>query len=326
MVDHRIDSPVAGAAGTTPRAEVIVAGSLHQDLVLRVSRLPASGQTIHALGQSRGPGGKGLNQAIAAALDGARVRMIGCVGDDASGHELLATLAAHGIECRGVRTDHREDTGRATVCVDEAGENLIVVVPGANHLLGTDDLDGMDFGPTDVLVGQGEIRIGVTEHFLAQGCAAGATTILNLAPFVEPSAALLASTSILVVNDAELLDLAGWCVGDVGHLDGPGVVQAVSGMLEAGPTALVLTLGSAGAVLITAEGIVAVPGHRVDVQDTTGAGDAFTGVLAAEVALGTDLATAVVKANDAASLVVQRRGSADVMPSRAEIQAVGAPA
>jgi len=113
-------------------------------------------------------------------------------------------------------------------------------------------------------------------------------------------------------------------VGDVEGLDGPGVVHAVTGVLAAGPEALVLTLGSAGAVLVTETGIVAVPGHHVHVTDTTGAGDAFTGVLAAELARGMDLATAVVKANDAASLVVQRAGAAQAMPTRVEIDAVGA--
>ena len=183
----------------------------------------------------------------------------------------------------------------------------------------------MAFGPDDVLVAQGEIPLEISTHFLARGRSAGATTILNLAPFAAPSPTLLAATSILVVNDAELIDLAAWCAPGVDGLDGPSVVQAVGGILSAGPRAVVLTLGAAGAVLIAADGIVAVPGHRVDVTDTTGAGDAFTGVLAAELVHGTDLATAVVRANDAASLVVQRPGAAEAMPSRSEIVAVRAP-
>jgi len=246
------------------------------------------------------------------------------VGGDAAGVSLLATLADHAIDCSAIRVDPTMESGMAAVFVDQDGANSIIIVAGANGQLRRDDVDSLAIGPHDVLVGQGEIPVEVTEQFLVAGRLAGARTVLNLAPFRPPSPRLLEATSILVVNDAELLDLAAWCVGDVEGLDGPGVVHAVTGVLAAGPEALVLTLGSAGAVLVTETGIVAVPGHHVHVTDTTGAGDAFTGVLAAELARGMDLATAVVKANDAASLVVQRAGAAQAMPTRVEIDAVGA--
>ena len=305
-------------------ARVLVAGALNADLVVRVDRLPTPGQTVVARESVRGAGGKGLNQAVAAAGAGMAVKLIGCVGDDAAGASLLATLAEHAVDCSDVRVDPTAESGMASVVVDAAGANSIVVLSGANDRLARADIDGIAIRPDDVLVAQGEIPLHVTEHFLVAGRRAGARTVLNLAPFTPPSPRLLESTTVLVVNDAELLDLAAWCVHDVAGLDGPGVVQAVTGMLETGPDALVLTLGAAGAVLVTEAGIVAVPGHHVPVTDTTGAGDAFTGVLAAEMARGTDLATAVVKANDAASLVVQRPGAAQAMPTRTEIDAVGA--
>ncbi|HEY5153356.1 MAG TPA: ribokinase [Acidimicrobiales bacterium] len=304
---------------------VVVAGALHADLVLRVEHLPVPGQTVAARGRHGVSGGKGLNQAVAACGAGAEVALIGCIGGDAAGISLMATLVEHSIDCTGIRVAPAVESGMAAVLVDEKGANSIVIVAGANQRLCAEDLLAVAIGPHDVVVGQGEISLDVTEEFLVAGRTAGARTILNLAPFRPPSARLLEATTVLVVNDAELLDLAAWCTGDaagVAGLDGPGVVEAVSGMLAAGPEALVLTLGSAGAVLVTEGGIVAVPGHRVPVTDTTGAGDAFTGVLAAELARGTELATAVVKANDAASLVVQRDGTADAMPTRTEIDAV----
>jgi ribokinase len=303
-------------------ARVLVAGALNADLVMRVDRLPTSGQTMVARECHRGSGGKGLNQAVAAAGAGIAVKFIGCVGNDDVGVSLLATLADHAVDCSDIRIHPTMESGRATVLVDAEGANAIIIEAGANGQIGYDDVDAIAFGPDDVLVAQGEIPLAVTERFLLAGRRAGARTVLNLAPFTPPSPRLLEATTVLVVNDAELLDLAAWCVGDVDGLDGPGVVQAVTGLLADGPDALVLTLGSAGAVLVTAGDIVAVPGHRVPVTDTTGAGDAFTGVFAAELALGTDLATAVVRANDAASLVVQRSGAAQAMPTRTEIDAV----
>jgi ribokinase len=302
---------------------VIVAGSLNADLVLRVDRLPSAGQTVHALDWARGSGGKGLNQAVAAADAGAAVKLIGCVGGDADGRALVATAVGHGIDVTSIRVEPAIESGLAAVAVDDHGANAIVVVAGANQHLGVDDVRAVRVRPGDVLVAQGEIPLEVTEAFFVAGRAAGARTVLNLAPFRPPSPALLAATAVLVVNEVELLDLAEWCGGHGARLDGFGVVEAVSGLLTAGPEALVLTLGAAGAVLVSAEGIVVVPGHQVHVTDSTGAGDGFTGVLAAELACGAELAAAMVRANDAASLVVQRSGAASAMPTRAEIDAVG---
>ena len=305
---------------------VIVAGSLNTDLVLRVEHLPGAGQTVHAMEWARGSGGKGLNQAVAAADAGARVTLVGCVGADAEGRNLVATAAGHGIDVSAVRVEAGLDSGLAVVGVDDGGANAILVVPGANQHLRIDDVRAVRVQAGDVLVAQGEIPLEVTESFLSAGRAAGARTVLNLAPFRPPSPALLAATKVLVVNEAELLELAQWCGGHGAHLDGFGVVDAVSGLLNSGPEALVLTLGAAGALLVRPEGLVVVPGHQVHVTDSTGAGDGFTGVLSAELAHGADLATAMVRANDAASLVVQRPGAASAMPTRAEIDAVGSPA
>ena len=193
-----------------------------------MDRLPTSGQTVVARERHRGSGGKGLNQAVAAAGAGIAVKFIGCVGGDAAGMSLLATLADHAVDCSDVRVDPTMESGMATVFVDGDGANAIIIEAGANGQVGYDDVDAIAFGPDDVLVAQGEIPLAVTERFLVAGRRAGARTILNLAPFTPPSPRLLAATTVLVVNDAELLDLAAWCVGDVDGLDGPGVVQAVS--------------------------------------------------------------------------------------------------
>jgi len=321
---------------------VVVAGSLNLDLGLAVARLPRSGETVSASARRDGPGGKGLNQAVAAARAGAPTAFAGSVGDDDAGRTLLATLVAEGIDVTAVRIEEGVASGLALVVVDEEGANSIVVVPGANGSVHPGDVGAVPTVAGDVLVAQGEIPPSATLAFLRAGRAVGARTILNLAPFHPPSDELVEALSILVVNETELLDLAGVVgrrdddqrdddrdddqsgrrgLAGLDAVDGATVVAAAGHLIERGLEAVVVTLGAAGMLAVTREGIAAEPGRRVPVVDTTGAGDAVVGVLAAELAAGADLPRAMAVATVAASLVVGRPGAADAMPRRSEIDA-----
>ena len=311
----------SGSAG-----RVVVAGSLNLDLGLAVPRLPRSGETVSASGRQDGPGGKGLNQAVAAARAGASTAFVGCVGDDDAGRVLLGALTAAGIDVEDVRTLPDTASGVAVVAVDDGGANCIVVVAGANGRVEAEQVEAVALGADDVLVAQGEIPAAATLAFLQAGRRVGARTVLNLAPFHPPSVELLQATSILVVNETELLDLVE-AFGRVPDGTDPGpdglaVVVAAERLLSLGVDAVLLTLGAAGMVAVRSEGLVAEPAHRVTVVDTTGAGDAVVGVLAAELVRGAELDVAMRTASAAAALVVGRRGASTAMPTRAETEAV----
>jgi ribokinase len=308
-------------------ARVVVAGSLNLDLIVVVPRLPIPGETVAATGRHDGPGGKGLNQAVAAARAGAPTAFVGCLGDDDAGRRLLDALVAEGIDTSAVRIEPGVASGVALVAVDESGANSIVVVPGANSWVQPGEVGAVAVGGHDVLVAQGEIPPAATLAFLQAGRQVGARTILNLAPFHPPSPELLRAASIVVVNETELLDLVG-AMGppsagevDAAPVDGRRVVEGARKMIELGVEALLVTLGGAGMVAVSASGVVAEPGRKVPVVDTTGAGDAVVGVLAAELAAGAELSHAMRVAGAAASVVVGRRGAASAMPARSEIDA-----
>ena len=272
----------------------MVVGSLNLDIGLVVDRLPRPGETVLTRARQDGPGGKGLNQAVAAARAGAPTSMVGSVGDDAAGRALLDALIEAAVDVTDVLINSEVATGTAVVAVDRAGSNQILVVPGANGSVDGQRAQSMSFGPGDVVVAQGEIPLASTLTFFQQARRAGARTILNLAPFHAPPAGLLEATSVLVVNETELIDL----VSSLGMLeadsvDGSIVATTARELVDRGVDAVVVTLGGAGMVAITAEGVLAEPARSVRAVDTTGAGDAVVGVLAAELAIGADLVSAM---------------------------------
>jgi ribokinase len=306
----------------------VVLGSLNLDRRLELERLPRAGETVAARHASTGAGGKGLNQAVAAARSGARVELIGCVGDDDAGRELLALAHHEGIGVAGVAVLDGEASGQAMVWVDRAGDNSIVVVAGANAGMdGRSDevaaiVGRLGLAHPDVVLAQGETSLAVTERVFAAARAAGACTVLNLAPYRLPSADLLAATSVLVVNETEF----GSLVGPGASVDPTDLAAAARAVSERGPESVVVTLGAAGAVVVSAGAHHEVAGRRVEVIDTTGAGDGFVGVLAGELARAVELERALVFATAAASLVVQHPGAASSMPARPAIdEAVARP-
>lgn len=291
--------------------DVVICGSLNMDLVARVAVLPQPGETVAGRGLQRLPGGKGLNQAVAAARMGAKVAMIGARGDDADGATLAALLTAEGIDVRGLCVRALGDagtahTGLAQVLVADDGENAIVVHGGANATLTPDEARAALTAGTRVAVAQLETPPDTVAAFLEAARARGARTLLNTAPALPGTQDLLALADVVVLNETELAYYAGAITEDP--------AAAVRRLISRPQQTIIVTLGAQGAVVITADAVMRHAAPTVTVVDTTGAGDCFCGVLAASLAQGHDIAAAVPRAVAAASLAVTRVGAAPSMP------------
>ncbi|GLZ80206.1 ribokinase [Actinorhabdospora filicis] len=286
--------------------DVVVLGSANMDLVATAPTLPKPGETVLGHGFATVPGGKGLNQAVAAARAGARTAFIGAVGDDAFGAQLREALTADGVDVSGLR-EAPGASGVALIAVDDAGENSIVVAPGANATV--DALTAADLGGLSgarVLLCQLEVP---EPAIVAAGKATGDTTlmILNAAPARPLSAELLATVGLLVVNEVEAAMLSGWDA------------DPLTALLRVVPR-VVVTLGGAGSRYADAEGArLDVPAPKVPVVDTTGAGDCFTGALATAIAEGRPMEEALRWATAAGALAVQKTGATTSLPHRADI-------
>jgi ribokinase len=274
---------------------VLVVGSVNLDLVYRVPHLPRPGETLLGDQLVRLSGGKGGNQAHAAARvapPGVRVAIAACVGDDDAAGRLRADLRAAGVDVTPVR-EVPGPSGTALIAVDEAGENTIVVVPGANAAWPDDALHDLPLAAGDVVVLQLEIPFPVVTAVVARARAAGATVVLNAAPLDRRATGLLESVDVLVVNEVEARELFG--------LDGDLDAASFAGLTPG--CDLVVTLGARGAALVPAEGeAVMVPAYAVDAVDTVGAGDAFVGGLSAELAASATLEQAVRTGSAAGAL------------------------
>ena len=289
---------------------VIVVGSINVDLVVTASHLPRAGETVTGDEFSRHFGGKGANQAVAAARAGAAVTMIGAVGADSNGDDSVAALSAEGIDVSGIR---RVDapTGVAIIAVAPDGENQIVVASGANALLAADDVaPNPAASSTDVVLACLEIPMPAVTAAVLAARRAGAPAIVNPAPAQPLPAELLASGPVLTPNAEELLLMTGETNLEAG----------VAQLLGAGARAVIVTLGANGALLAEGERRNTLAGRPVAVLDTTGAGDTFSGVLATWLAGGRELDRAAVAANCAAALSVTQAGARGGMPGRAAIE------
>jgi ribokinase len=292
-------------SGSTARHGLLVLGSLNTDLVLRVAALPAGGETV--LGEDAGtsPGGKGGNQAVAAALAGAEVAMAGRVGRDDRASTVLAALQGVGVDSSQVTVTDRS-TGLAVVLVTDDGENAIVVAPGANHALGATEVDDLrdSIAGAGLLLLQLELPVDVVARAALVAAEVGTPVVLNLAPAAEVPAEVLARLAVLVVNRSEAEFLVGEPVPD------RAAVRRAAELLRArGPRAVVVTAGADGAVVADAEGTTDLEATPARVVDTTGAGDAFVGVLAARLTQGRTLRQALVDAGTAAAVAVQVHGA-----------------
>lgn len=291
-------------------AEIVVLGSANMDLVVRQPRLPEPGETMFGSSFTTVPGGKGLNQAIAAARVDGDVAFLGAVGGDAFGGELRETLAAAGVDTDAIALVERP-TGTAHIAVLDGGENAIVVVPDANGVeLPLDDVQRAAIRAARYLVVQFERPLPLVAAAVAFARSVGVTTVVTPAPVLPLPDGFLEQVDILVPNAAEACALAG--IDD--EADAARALSALVGTV-------VVTRGARGALVARAGDIVAeVAAHPVTPVDTTGAGDTFTGVLVARLAAGDAEAAALRAAAVAAALATTRAGASTSMPSWAEVE------
>lgn len=310
--------PSGGGGPTRPGepADVVVLGSANQDIVVGVERAPRAGETVLGGELTRHPGGKGLNQAVAAARWGARTAFLGALGDDEAGRGLRAVLEDAGIRTAGTRTVPTA-TGTALIVVEADGQNRIVVAPGANATLTSLSAgDRAALASARVVLAQLEVPVETVRDGLQTARAGGARTLLNAAPARELAPALLREVDLLVVNEDEARAIAG-----TGRQP---LAAVLTSLLELVP-AVVVTLGAAGCRFRSRDGEdVAVAAPRVTVVDTTGAGDTFTGVLAACLAAGEAIRDGLAAAVRAAGVAVGSPGAVSSIPTRGAVDGPGA--
>lgn len=295
---------------------ILVVGSLNMDLVVRVPRHPQPGETLLGSAYETHPGGKGANQAVAAARAGGRVMMIGRVGQDAFGQKLRQGLEYDGVDASAVLAV-AAPTGVAFIAVDTAGQNSIIVSPGANATLAASDLTATQFAGAKVLLLQLETPLESVLAAARLGRAAGATVILNLAPAQALSAAQLRDIDLLLVNESEAAALL-----EASEAEVTAQPEAAAAKLLALVPQVVVTLGARGAVWAEREQVGLQAAFTVRAVDTTAAGDAFAGALAVALSGGEKLPQAVRFAAAAGALAVTKAGAQPSLPTRAEISAL----
>ncbi|MGG5288793.1 ribokinase [Pseudomonas shirazensis] len=299
-------------------AKVVVVGSLNMDLVARAERLPRAGETLTGEGFFTVPGGKGANQTVAVARLGASVAMIGNAGDDAYGQQLLQALQVEGVDCQAVNTCAGVSSGVALIVVDAASQNAIVVIPGANGLLSAESVQRADslLQAADIVICQLEVPQTTVAWTLARARELGKTVILNPAPATGPLPAdWFPSIDYLAPNESEAQALTGIAVSDQDSAR-----RAAEQLLAFGVGKVIVTLGSEGALLVSAQGCQHYPAMAVKALDTTAAGDTFIGGFAAGLARGLSEAEAITLGQRAAAISVTRAGAQPSIPYLAELQ------
>ncbi|WP_105034098.1 ribokinase [Cryobacterium aureum] len=314
-MSHLASSALTPPASTAAPGLVVVVGSINVDQLIRVQRHPKPGETLIGTSMEYLPGGKGANQAVAAAQLGASVRLVGAVGRDSQAGVATAILTDAGVDQSAVRTVD-EPTGLALVSVDDDGENTIVVIPGANALMGAEAVQASAgiIAAAAVVILQGEIPPdGITQ---AARLATG-RVVLNLAPVIELDAGTIRRANPLVVNEHEAaLVLA--------QLEPHRVVpsedaELVSRLLESGVASVVLTRGAKGAICADRDGTTTVASPTVVAVDSAGAGDAFVGALSAQLAAGLSLPESVRLAVRVGAFAVQSRGTQTSYPTLVDV-------
>jgi ribokinase len=298
---------------------VFVAGSINMDVVATADRHPRVGETVAGKQVLYFPGGKGANQAVAASRLGAKTTLIGRLGKDSFGAELRTFLTAQGIDPGSIKETPETHTGTAIITV-AASDNTIVVIPGSNALVSADDVADAPLAKGDVAVSQFEIPLPTIAAFFQRARNAGATTLLNPAPAQKMSGELLALVDILVLNETELGFLADVELSDSD--EAARIIDVARRLQVREDRTICVTLGKRGVLALAGREEFSVSGRVVKAVDTTGAGDCFVGALAAQLAEGVALRTALAFANAAASISVQRMGAGPSMPTAAEVAAV----
>lgn len=304
---------------------IIVAGSLNADLTIYCERLPAPGETLHGNGFAVNPGGKSANQAVSAAKLGGAVTLLGAVGRDAHGDMLLASTAAAGVDVAAVRRVD-EPTGVAVISVDSSGENSIIINAGANGTLSPADMDARLFDAAGVVCLCLEVPLATVQAAAQAGHDAGAKVLLNLSPYAPVTPALAQLTDVLLVNAHEASQfLDGYAMPGT-DADDTLWEGAMAKFAERGLDQVLVTLGAAGSMVLDstnpAEPVVRIAPTVVSAVDTTGAGDAFTGAVATQLAAGISLAGAARYASVVAALATTRKGTQAAYPTAGDVAAV----
>jgi len=296
--------------------KIVVVGSSNTDMIVKLPHLPKPGETVSGGAFSTAAGGKGANQAVAAARAGAEVGLVARVGDDSFGEQAIAGFVGDGIDVRYVTRDSGAPSGVALIFVDDGGENCIAVAPGANGRATPEDVDAAEdlIGGAEALVMQLETPIETVGRAAALARQHGVRVILNPAPARPLNDELLANVSILTPNESEAELLTGVQVED-----DESAAAAARALVARGVDTVILTLGSRGAFVFESDSGELVPSFEVQAVDTTAAGDVFNGSLAVGLSEGMPLGKAVRFANAAAALSVTKLGAQPSAPTRAEI-------
>ncbi|MEK4488908.1 ribokinase [Paenibacillus sp. FSL L8-0493] len=299
------------------KLDIVVIGSLNMDMVVRTKRSPDAGETLIGQAFALSPGGKGANQAVAAARLGAEVSMIGRVGKDTFGSEMLEIIRNEGIHIEHISVSEHQATGVASIVIEEDGENRIIVVPGANIELTVEDIQALEavISQAKIIVLQLEMDLAMSEQATAIAHRKGIPVILNPAPARVLKDEMLAQVSYLTPNETEAGILSGMTVDSAETAE-----QAARILLQKGVQNVIVTLGSKGALIVNAEGAKAVPGFPVKAVDTVAAGDSFNGALAQQLVLGKTLEEAVSFANAVGALAVGKEGAIPSLPQLSEVE------
>ncbi|OZQ70875.1 ribokinase [Paenibacillus odorifer] len=299
------------------KLDIVVIGSLNMDMVVRTKRSPDAGETLIGQAFALSPGGKGANQAVAAARLGAEVSMIGRVGKDTFGSEMLEIIRNEGIHIEHISVSEHQATGVASIVIEEDGENRIIVVPGANIELTVEDIQALEavISQAKIIVLQLEMDLAMSEQAIAIAHRKRIPVILNPAPARVLKDEMLAQVSYLTPNETEAGILSGMTVDSAETAE-----QAARILLQKGVQNVIVTLGSKGALIVNAEGAKAVPGFPVKAVDTVAAGDSFNGALAQQLVLGKTLEEAVSFANAVGALAVGKEGAIPSLPQLSEVE------
>jgi len=299
------------------RALVVVVGSLHMDLTVKTERIPQIGETVLGKHLTMSPGGKGANQAVAAARLGADVTLVGRVGADALGRKLIENAKGKGIDINYIVKDRETATGVALIMVDEEGNNLIAVAPGADMRCCTDDIDRAEnvIKSADALSIQLEIPPHVVEYAIDKAFKEGVKVILNPSPAQQLPDKLLRKVYILTPNEKEAEALSNCKVTSV-----KAAKRAAEKIRERGVENVIVTLGKNGAIMARGGETVHVKGIDVNTVDATGAGDAFCGTLAVAISSGKNLKEAVMYSNCAGALATTKIGAQEALPKASELE------
>lgn len=297
--------------------KVTVVGSLNVDTTMKIKRMPLPGETISTLGKSSAAGGKGANQAVSAARSGAQTFFVGEVGKDSGGEMMLNDLRENGIDVSGIHENAQVGTGSAAILLDEHGQNSILVYGGANQQLSVDDVNAAkkQIMEADFVVAQFETPQAATLRAFELAKENGVTTILNPAPAQKIDPAVLKLTDLIIPNETESQALTGIIITDETSM-----LMSAAKFAQMGVRNLIITVGAKGAFYCTQDGYNFIPAFKVNAVDTTAAGDTFIGALASQLKPDmSNIEKALVYAQRASSLAVQKMGALPSIPTKQQV-------